>query len=359
MEVTVVRPGQLAPSDLARWRDLVGGCDTLGGNPFLSPEFTLAVGAARDTARVAVLHDSSGPVGFFPHERRGRLLGTAIGAGICDCQALVHAPGLRWDARALVRACGLPVWEFDHLIAAQPAFAPYHSSVARSPVMDLSGGFGAYLRARSGETGAIRALRRKLRKLEREAGELRFEFDRADPALLRTLMGWKSDQYRRTRARDNFAVPWIAQVVTGLLGSRAPGCTGTLSVLYAGDRPVAAHFGLRSQRVLSYWFPAYDPEFGRYSVGLVLLLRMAEAAAGAGLRQIDLGRGRQRYKDEFGSGELLVAQGRVGVSRPAVAVRRTRAAIHSGLSRTLDRPALRPARHLVKLVRNRLPGRAR
>lgn len=355
MRVTVVRPAELGPTELSLWRAMQRGCDRLR-NPFLSPEFTLAVGNARQAARVGVLSEGARIVGFFPHERRGRLLGTAIGAGISDCQALIHDAGFQPDAGELVRACRLPVWEFDHLIATQPAFLPYHRRLHGSPIMDLSGGYAEYVAARGKQTNAIKSLARKVRKLEREVGEVRFEFESTDPAALATLMRWKSAQYRRTKARDQFATGWVAQVVAELLDTSTPGCTGTLSVLRAGERPVAAHLGLRSEGVLSYWFPAYDPEFGRYSTGLMLLLRMAEAAAACGVGSVDLGRGQQRYKDELASYELSVAEGRVGVSRPAVAIRRTRAAVHSGASRTLQHRSLRRVRDLVKLVRNRLPA---
>ncbi|MBF8187479.1 GNAT family N-acetyltransferase [Nonomuraea sp. K274] len=37
-----------------------------------------------------------------------------------------------------------------------------------------------------------------------------------------------------------------------------------LDIVYVGDRPVAAHFGLRSDTVLAGWFPAYDTDFARY-----------------------------------------------------------------------------------------------
>jgi CelD/BcsL family acetyltransferase involved in cellulose biosynthesis len=355
MKVTVVRPAELGSTELALWRTMQRSSTQLR-NPFLSPEFMLAVGNARTTARVGVLTEGSRIVGFFPHERRGRFLGTAIGMGISDCQALVHTPGLEWDARELVRACRLPVWEFNHLIAAQPAFAPYHRRLHGSPIMDLAGGYPEYVRARSKETNAIKSLARKVRKLEREVGELRFELHSTDPAALRKLMQWKSAQYRRTRARDQFATSWVGQVVAELVPTSTAECTGTLSVLHAGDQLVAAHFGLRGSDVLSYWFPAYDPAFARFSTGLILLLRMAEAAASQGVRSVDLGRGQQRYKDELASYELMVAEGQVGISRPAIAVRRTRAAIHSGASQLLQNRSLRPVRDLAKLVRNRLPA---
>ena len=40
-------------------------------NPFLSPEFTIAVGRVRPAARVAVLTEGPDTTGFFPFERRG------------------------------------------------------------------------------------------------------------------------------------------------------------------------------------------------------------------------------------------------------------------------------------------------
>lgn len=353
MKVTVVHPGELGIDEVERWRGLQKANPSLG-NPFLSPDYTLAVGRARKTARVAVLSDGGEIVGFFPHERRSRLLGTVIGAGISDCQGIVHATGLSWDGRELVRASGLPVWEFDHLIADQTPFAPFHTARIGSPIMDLSAGYQAYLDERNRANSAIKTLLRKMRKLEREVGELRFEYESTDPQLLRLLMHWKSTQYRRTRVHDRFATPWIVDTVTSLFATRTPECTGTLSVLYAGDRPVAAHFGIRSQTVLSYWFPAYDPEYSRYSAGLGLLLRMAETAAGQGADHVDLGRGNTRYKDELKSRELPIAEGRVGVRWPATTVRRAQTGVSNGIYRIRRRRPLRHVRAAARFIRTRI-----
>ncbi|GGW67059.1 hypothetical protein GCM10010381_60050 [Streptomyces xantholiticus] len=139
---------------------------------------------------------------------------------------------------------------------------------------------------------------------------MRFVFDERDPAALRWLMVWKSAQYSRTGRRDRFAQRWISALVRRLHESpRAAGCRGTLSVLYAGNRPVAAHLGLRSSTVLCCWFPAYDPEFAKFSPGLILHLRMAEAAAGEGIGLMDLGRGAAESKDALKTGELRVHEG--------------------------------------------------
>ncbi len=313
MKFSVIRPAELGTSELESWRLMQKATPALQ-NPFLSPEFTLAVGRARDTARVAILSDGQDIVGFFPHERHGRVVGRAIGAGINDCQGLVHAPDATWDARELVRACRLPIWEFDHLTAGQGPFAPHLTARRASPIIDLAAGYPAYLDGRIAATkGSLRAVQRKLRKLSREVGEVRFEFDAVDADALRRLIAWKSAQYRRTVEFDWFATPWVVQVVTDLLESRATGCTGTLSTLYAGEHLVAAHFGIRSESVLTYWYPAYDVSFGAYSVGSALTLHMAEAAAAGGIGHIDLGKGSGRHKDELSNAELPGGRGARGV----------------------------------------------
>ena len=341
MKITVVHPSELGLPELELWRALQATRPEWR-NPFLAPEFTLAVGRARPRARVAVIEDGSRVVGFFPFEIRGKVIGKAIGAGISDCQAVLHEPGFDFDAMALIRACGLPVWEFDHLLADQKPFWPYHTEREGSPLMDLREGFDAYLRQRRAATsGSIKAALRKQRKLAREWGELKFDYGVRDPALLATLMRWKSAQYRRTGMMDRFDVPWIRQVVEELSASRASGCAGVLSALYAGERLIALDFGLASVTILVDWFPAYDRDAGKYSPGLQLALLMAEAAASAGIHHIDLGKGQAEFKDTLRNAELPIATGRVAPSRSVALVR----SVH-----------LRPVptlRHTVRQLRTR------
>jgi CelD/BcsL family acetyltransferase involved in cellulose biosynthesis len=309
MQISVIRPAELGPAELAAWRDLQRQTESLA-NPFLGPEFAVAVGGLRAGARVAVLAEGPDIVGFFPFEKQ-RLGGAApIGAGLTDCQGLVHAPGLEWDPRQLLRACGISAWQFDHLVAGQLPFERYQAARAASPVIDLTDGFDAYharLRARSRQFCSN--LARKARKLGREEGELRFVLDSRDAAALRIFMSWKSDQYRRTGRADRFDRPWIVELIDSLFSTHTDGFSGQLSCLYAGDALVAAHFGVRSAHVLADWFPTYATSFGRYSPGLIMHLRMAEESAAAGVRQIDMGKGAKRYKEALKSGDLFVAEG--------------------------------------------------
>jgi CelD/BcsL family acetyltransferase involved in cellulose biosynthesis len=296
-------------------------------NPFLSPEFAVAAGQVVPDARVAVVEDAGRPAGFFAFEL-GRL-GNArpVGAWLSDCQGVVHTPEFQPDAGELLRGCGISAWQFDHLVSSQQPFAKYQVASARSPVVDLTDGFEVYEAQLKARSPRLRTdLGRKTRKIERELGPLKFVIDSSDPDDLRTLMGWKSDQYRRTGRNDRFDEPWIVELISRLFSHRPAGAgaaagagrgefCGLLSMLYAGDRPVAGHFGLAYGGVLAHWFPAYDSRYSKYSPGLLQLLEMTRDAPGLGIRSIDLGKGEARYKVDMKSYDLTVAEG-TAIGRP-------------------------------------------
>ena len=319
MRVTVVRPDALGKAELDTWREFQRVQADLA-SPFLSPEFTVAVARIRSGTRVGVMEDGRDVVGFFPFERRRLGYGLPVAPGLNECQAVVHAPGLEWDARELIRGCGLVLWEYDNLLDGQRPFESFALFRQPSPVMDLSEGFEAYLAERRRRSSRIRDLPRRRRRLEREVGPVRFVFDAQDPEALQTLMTWKSAQYRRTGRADRFAWPWVVALLQSMLESRAASCAGRLSLLYAGEALVAGHFGLSSEGVIPTWFPAYDTRFSRYSPGLLLHVGMAEAAADAGITTIDMGRGAKDYKEELKSRDIVVAEGRVTRPSPTAAV---------------------------------------
>jgi CelD/BcsL family acetyltransferase involved in cellulose biosynthesis len=309
VQISVTRPSELGPHEIAAWHSMQRQTRSLA-NPFLCPEFAVAVDNFRPGARVAVLSDGPAIVGFFPFERRRFGIGVPIGAGLNDCEGLIHAPGVQWDPRELLRACKLAVWQFDHLLEGQRPFESYAVGVASSPVIDLTEGFAAYQKQLLLKSPQFcRDLARKARKLEREVGKLGFVLDSRDGALLRMLLRWKSDQYRRSGRVDNFGRRWIVDLVDYLFSTHGDRFGGLLSVLYAGETPVAAHFGLRNDHVLAHWFPAYDTRFGRQSPGLIQHLRMAEETAAIGVHLIDMGKGSGRYKQTLKSRDLIVAQG--------------------------------------------------
>ncbi|MFI6454140.1 GNAT family N-acetyltransferase [Streptosporangium amethystogenes] len=351
MNIVIVRPGDLGESEISRWRELQVADPALD-NPFLSVEFALAMGRLRDYVRVAVIQDDGKIVGFFPYERHSFGIGKPLGGFLTTCHGLISVPGLDLDVRTLLRACRLSVFDFDHLVPGQPTFAAYESDVRPAPVMDLSVGFETYIeQVRANSPKNLKTVRYKERKLGREQGEIRFEWDSSDLGTLRTLTNWKSDQYRRTGRVDRFAQPWIVQLLDEMHAEKSESFAGVLTMVYAGDRPVAGHFGLRTATTLVGWFPAYDTEFARYSPGIMHHLHMAEHAAGSGLQQVDMGKGGREYKSWLKSGDLFVAEGRVSRPSPAAAVHWIgRAPVNKARTIVTDRP------HLYRLADRVLKG---
>ncbi|AVH60335.1 MULTISPECIES: GNAT family N-acetyltransferase [Streptomyces] len=361
MDITIHRPDDLSASIQDAWHRAMDESPEYA-NPFLAPEFAAGIGRYRGGTQVAVLRENGEPVGFFPYERNVVGAGRAIGLGLSDCQALVHCPGVTWDAQELLRACGLSILEFDHLVEEQKPFGRYVTGTFASPVVDLKPGDSGYAEwLRAAYPGQAKTTLKKERRLGRDVGDVRFVFDERDPRLLRTLMQWKSAQYRRTGRMDRFARPWIVDLVDHLFQVREEHFTGVLSVLYAGDRPVAAHFGPRSRTVLAAWFTAYDPEFHRYSPGLMMHLRIAEAAARHGVSMLDLGRGDKEYKDWLKTRELRVGEGFATRPHPVAAAHRLwRRPVRGLRNLVLAHPTLRePADRLLKTVGTlRTSGRA-
>ncbi|GAA3197819.1 GNAT family N-acetyltransferase [Actinocorallia longicatena] len=312
MKIEILRPGELGSSELERWRE-IQGTDPALANPFMAPEFTLGVGRFRKDVHVAVISSATGIEGFFPYERHGAGVGHPVGFGLTDLQGIVAEPGLDLDAKALLRACRIGVWDFDHLIAHQRLFAPYHQVTRVEPIIDLTAGYAAWeTEAKALAPKTHKTIKYKERKLGREVGEVSTTFSSASADELQRLMDWKSAQYQRTGRTDRFTRPWIVDLVrhfheTGF---------GVLSVLRAGDRPVSMHFGLRSGHAMAGWFPAYDTEFGRYSPGMIGHLALASGAAADGITEIWMGRGGKEFKEWLKSRELPIAEGRVARPTP-------------------------------------------
>ena len=314
MDISTCKPDELSDAELAAWHRLQSSGPALD-SAFLSPCFARTVGRWRNDTRVAILRQGGEAVAFLAYHQRPLGVATALALGISDAQAVICPPCLDFDAVELMRAAGIGVWYFDHLVSNLDIFAPYDYYTTNAPVMDVTGGYEAYMQQdHRGNHRLIRSTLQKRRKMEREQGELEFVFGSSDHRALTTLLGWKSAQYKRNGRFDRFSRPWIAGVVEDLAWSDDPTCRGSLSTLSAGGRLVAAHVGMRTASKLSLWFPAYDPEFAPYSPGVQLFLFMAEGAAEQGIGLLDLGVGTETFKQSLASWYYPVSCGRVRTS---------------------------------------------
>jgi CelD/BcsL family acetyltransferase involved in cellulose biosynthesis len=353
--ITLVRPGQLSPVQLQQWSELADRQPDLS-SPCFRPEFTLAVNEVRRDVEVAVVSTMGRAVAFFPFQRGRWKTGRPVGATLSDFQGVISEPGVNISQADLLRGCRLSGWKFDHLLLSQSVFAAGSSHRSQSPFIDISCGYEAY-RSQLKQAGSrqLEQIERKLRKMEREAGPVRFEAHTNDPHVLRQLFDWKSQQYRRTGARDVFARQWPRDLLRRTLEFHEPAFSGMLSALYVGDKLAAVHFGMRSHGVLHWWCPAYNGEFHQYSPGLLLLLSLLTRADVLGITRIDLGKGDERYKLSLMTGSVSVGEGYASHSSWRSAVRAT----VNGSREWLRGSCLyRPARRSISCFRsigNRVP----
>jgi CelD/BcsL family acetyltransferase involved in cellulose biosynthesis len=302
------------------WSDIQSS-DAVPDNPYLCADFTRSVARVRTDVEVVLFEDCGRPVGFFPFQREGRKAHSVSGR-LSESHGAVVLNGTEWSALEMFRAAGLTSWHFDHLPASQKELARFAWGTKPCPEIDLTDGYEVYRKAARKTGGSFKQTERKARKMEREVGPLRFEWHSSDATALRDLVKWKSEQHRLTGVLQIFKRPWVAQMLEALTSVESPDFHAPLSTLHAGDQLVAVHIGPCSRTVLSLWFPTYNPDFEKYSPGLILLLKMAEAAAARGVCRLELGPGNEQYKQQFKTGDHPVLEGMLAQSHVRAATRR-------------------------------------
>lgn len=303
LHLSLVWAKDLTAEQVQRWSAIQASVVELE-SPFYRPEFTQACAQIRGNVFVGLLQEPSGKVvGFFPFQLLRPGFGKPL--DICDYQGVIASPSLAYSFPDLMRACGLKSWEFDHLNVNQTAFQPYQCQAAESPLLDLSLGYEAYTESLSPEGKRhLAKARTSARKAQRELGPLRFVYHTTDDQVMQTMHQWRAQKYG--------PLPESAHQTLEILRSMsAADFSGVLSALYAGEKLLAVHFGIRSRSVLHWWFPAYNPELASYAPGILLLLAMAERGAELGIAKIDLGKGIQDYKRRFQNGANTVVSGSV------------------------------------------------
>lgn len=321
IEFRLTRPHHLTTAELALW-DRLQSEHSEFESPYFRPEFTQAVGLIRDDVEVAVIEENGKAAGFFPFQRSSLNLGKPVAGRLNDFHGVLLPPGFRIDARQLLRATRLASWDFDHFVGDQPSFAAFSAQAEPSAYIDVSRGFAAYCteRKKSG-TEVIRKTLSRQRKFEREVGELRFELQTGRfEQVFETLIAWKVAQFERTGFMNLFAFDWTGRLLKDLMTGNVA-LTGVLSVLWHGDQPVAISYKLRSFHIAHAWFIAYNPDYGTYSPGMMLMLKVIEELSKTGIRRIHLGSGDQRFKESLSNGSVLVRAGTIESPTPSTMLR--------------------------------------
>lgn len=305
LRADVVRPSTLGTGERAQWQQMQAQTPSLQ-RAFLTPTFAEACERANGRAYVAVLHQAGAIRGFFPFQFRSvwhqRLrLAERIGGALSDAAGLIAAPDLRISAALLLRLAGLSSLTMTHLLAGQEQFGLDAVWSQVGQITDIRDGPDAYFAALlRRDRILVRDTERRMRKAESSYGALRFTCtDRILPDMIAELIDWKRQQYQRTQAVDVLAGDESVRLIAALNETPMPDCRLAMSRLEAGGRVLAQHIGPQYHRVLSHWFPVYDPEARNVSPGRLLLWHMIQRATEDGIGLIDFGEGDALYKREF------------------------------------------------------------
>ncbi len=346
-EARLVSFDALTGEEVDAWHAL-RACNPALDSPYFHPGFSAAVHATGRSVSVVVLRGVSGAVSaLLPGHLEGARL-RPVGWPGADFQGPVLAPRTALSPMDLL-VDGVREFEFDHLLPPGPGFDPWIIASQPSPHLDTTGGLDGYLAraSRSGKDNMGQA-RRRAAKAERTYGTVRFAADVVDDATLTRVIELKRAQYAATGARDYFSEPDRIELMHRLLHTRDAAFAGVLSTVHIGDHLVAAHFGIRSDHVLHWWFPVYDPAYAQLAPGWILLRELVAATPGLGVHRIDLGRGDDEYKRRAKTGETLVSQGILTRSSTRRMVRRARHTIIKAAKRSPLAPGLRQVARRVR-----------
>jgi CelD/BcsL family acetyltransferase involved in cellulose biosynthesis len=311
VSVTIKKIDDLTRSEIQRWRALLGQGGALD-HPQLQPEWAQIVAMAGFPVEIAVLQGESDFFGIFPFARYRSGFATPIGGPLTDYHAILASSESQLDIRQLMKACRLKVWTFDHVPASSPWLAPYRLGIDHGFWVDIPSGFDDYwAQQKQRHSKWCDQMTRKLSKLAREVGEVRFELHETSEKVLQELVQWKQQSLRKAGLRDIFAAPNTQSLLRMTASHHGSHFSGWLSALYAGRTRVAVHLGQRSGSVLNAWIPSYHPAYAKYSPGSLLHIELLRACAGQAITQIDLGRGENQLKITLATRQSQMAIGAI------------------------------------------------
>jgi CelD/BcsL family acetyltransferase involved in cellulose biosynthesis len=319
--LVVERAEELEPH-LAAWDALAAAA----GLPFCAPAWMLAwwrEGRSGDARlRVVLALDAEGAlvgVGpFFAQVALGLAEYRLLGAGFCHRIGPLAQSGREREVAAAIAAGlahALPTPDsvvFEAIDAAShwpELVAEAWSGRLRprlrtdmtmdAPTISLGADYEAWLARR--ERKFRKEARRTARRLQEDGVSSRIA---ADPGAVDALIRL---HHTRWRERGGSSIGAEAQrVVTGAAASLDERRLA-VALLERPEGPVAAELVLRAGDSVVFWAGGFDPAWARHAPGTQAMLVALEAAAAAGVREVDLGGGAHEYKWRLSDGNRPLA----------------------------------------------------
>lgn len=289
------------------WRRLQG-TSSAWESPYYCWELLEAASKARPTEAV-VMSRGGTVLSIWPFHRVTKHYGLPIAGALNDYHGPLIAPTEQFLPGDFLAAAKLQRFDFHSHYPIQTSLESfgYHRKLKRSWV-DLRFGSGTYLKRIRNQSDRVCRHPQKTRKIEREIGSIRLDFQSTDPADLQWLLAMKREKYRRTGCPDYFAPAWSVALIKEIFNQRTQRFRGVCSILWAGQQRIAGHFGMLANGILHYWLPVFNFQYARYSPGTELFLRIISEHEKQNFHTIDFGYGAEEFKQTLATdwGEVLV-----------------------------------------------------
>jgi CelD/BcsL family acetyltransferase involved in cellulose biosynthesis len=291
--IDILRPDQLTRVDELQWAKFLDQRPDLRG-PYFDIRYVRAIGAAVPNAGVARIFDNERVVAYFPYQIRSGVL-QPMGAPLSDYHGLVSASDATVDFDELLKATGAKRLEFQGWVGPQ---SPRANGVPlKRRIADTSVGFDAWWQVQNAvHHKFFKNIGRCRRNVEKDFGGFAFTWERVTPQLADWVLNIKRQQYRKCGMHDIFNCGWTRTLLDHLAVNAEEGYGLYAGVFRHEGRVVAAEICLAGKDEVHLWFPAYDPAFYRYSIGILLAVAIIEHGANAGIKRFDFGTGGEDYK---------------------------------------------------------------
>ena len=292
-QIEILRPQDLTSDDAALWAEFRALRPDLSG-PYFDIRYIQAIGAKVPGAGVARLHEDGRVVGYFPFQRRAGML-QPLGAPLSDYHGVISAPDYVPDLNALLKATKAKRLDFQGWIGPMDARAQTVSLQRRAAL--VPDGFDAWHAEQNhAHHKFFKNVGRCERNVQKDFGGFDFTWERVTPDLLDWIIDLKRQQYHKSGLHDIFGCGWTRDLLLDLAAAGDEDYGLRAGVFRHEGKVVAAEISLADADSVHLWFPAYDPAYYRYTVGILLTMAIIRHLAPLGYTSFDFGTGGEDYK---------------------------------------------------------------
>ncbi len=304
MRVDVIPIKELSENMKQDWLKLQLSNPTLI-SPFFHPELFVTVGQYCPDIYVALLYQENRLAGFWPFQKNQKL-SAAQPMRFCNFEAIICAPDQIWDIDTILKKARLSSWNFESMLELKNIRSKNKNfQIFNSYRIDLTDGLEKYWNFIETKKVRLKDLNDKRRKMGIIKGPLRFISNCTDIKILHKFMQWKISRHEQ----DPQWASLTSKMLEHIFYLKDPLLKGVMPALYAGDELLAVDFHLRHQDYLGGLHRTFNPNFEKYSVGVLLLHDLINEHKALGYNIFDLGPGEFQYKIEYSNTSFPVIKG--------------------------------------------------